>query len=371
MSYFYSSAIMNILDRITTIGYNPSLNSYEQTRIKLINISSAFALISIFLFNLSFCIIDFKNTIVMVIMLSLFFIPFGYVLILNSKGKYVAAKLLSLIASTASIFIPCIFLGSKFEFQHLFLVLTIGPFLINGYLTTIFITILNASAFIYVDFFYKSQLLSLDGVLMRDSIVLIYSIATISISFIILAILLINFQLVLIKEDKELEIALESITILANCDNLTSLYNRRAFNEIMLNEVKKIISQTTLSLIISDIDHFKNVNDTYGHLMGDEVLKRISDELKNNLKEDYTIARWGGEEFIIMLPHTDISESKIVAEKLRLCIEELTFTSNMHITMSFGVTQYQFGEDISNIVKRADDALYMAKFNGRNRVEIG
>ena len=366
---------MNIFDRIAAIGYNPVLTTNEQTRIKLINISAIFALINIFLFNISYCIIDLKNTFVLVIILSLFVIPFGYVFILNSKGKYAAAKLLYLIASTASIFIPSgIFLGNRLGFHNLFLAISIGPFLyysIHDYLIIIMITILNVSAYCYVEFFDKSQLLPLDSALMTDSVTLVYNVAAIFMCYITLAMVLITFQLVILKEDKELKIALDKVTMLANYDSLTNLYNRRVFNEIMMSEVNRILKgESAFSLIIGDIDHFKKVNDTYGHLMGDEVLKKVSDELKNNLRENDSIARWGGEEFIIMLPRTDVIGSEMIAEKLRLCIQELNFINNMNITMSFGIARYQHGEDISNTLKKADDALYMAKGNGRNRVQV-
>lgn len=364
---------MNLLDRITTIGYNSALTTNEQMRIKLINVSAIFALTNMFLFNITYCIIDFKVAFDMILILCLFVIPNGYVFILNSKRKYAAAKLLYLISSTASILIPSLFLGNKFGFQNLFLAIAMGPFLyysIKEYLTIIMITVLNVLAFCYIEFFYKSQFLPLDSVLMNDSVVMGYNIASILMCYITLALVLITFQLVILKEDKELKEALDKVTRLANYDGLTNLYNRRAFNEIMMLEVNRILNGGFLSLIITDIDYFKKVNDTFGHLIGDEVLKKVSDELKSKLRENDLIARWGGEEFIVMLAHTDISGAQMVAEKLRLCIQELSFTNEMHITMSFGVSQYQQGEDISNTVKKADDALYKAKHNGRNRVEL-
>ena len=364
---------MNIFDSITTIGYDPNLDTNEQTQIKILNISVILSLLSVFSLNIIICIIHLKSTFVLAIILILFFILLGYVLILNSKRKYRAAKLLYVLSNIAILFILSIFLGNRFGIQTCFLVLTIVSFLyysIIDYITIIMIAILNLSAYCYIEFFYKTQFIPLSSALMSNSVAAIFKFAVILICYIILAIILFSFQLVIYKNEKELKAALDKAAKIANYDGLTNLYNIRAFNQIMMDEVNIALEgETSLSLIITDIDHFKMVNDTYGHLMGDEVLKIISVELKNNLREDDSIARWGGEEFIIMLPHTDISGSKMVAEKLRLCIQELTFTNDMHITMSFGVAQYQHG-DISNTVKKADDALYMAKHNGRNRVEI-
>ena len=119
-----------------------------------------------------------------------------------------------------------------------------------------------------------------------------------------------------------------------------------------------------------DIDHFKLINDTYGHLTGDTVLKEFTNFCKNNIRKTDTFARWGGEEFVILMSETNIKEAKEMCEKLRIGIENLKIDDLPNITASFGLTQMLSNDTQENFFKRADKALYVAKNSGRNRVEI-
>jgi len=116
-----------------------------------------------------------------------------------------------------------------------------------------------------------------------------------------------------------------------------------------------------------DIDHFKRINDTYGHAIGDEVLKKVSSELQNQLRKVDLVARWGGEEFIALLPETEIVEAVSVAEKLREKIEMLIHENNEVVTISIGISMLEESESIDSWINRADKALYHAKKQGRNR----
>ena len=117
-----------------------------------------------------------------------------------------------------------------------------------------------------------------------------------------------------------------------------------------------------------DIDHFKDFNDTYGHLIGDEVLIMLAENIDKHVRNTDTFARWGGEEFVILFPETTTEEAKIVCEKLRISIEHLSHKTAGGITASFGITQYIENDTIKTMFKRCDDALYEAKENGRNMV---
>jgi diguanylate cyclase (GGDEF)-like protein len=119
-----------------------------------------------------------------------------------------------------------------------------------------------------------------------------------------------------------------------------------------------------------DIDHFKNVNDTYGHLVGDNVLINLARLVSENIRESDIFARWGGEEFILLLPNVDVSLAEKIVTELRLKIQLKEFEKVGYLTCSFGLTEYVRGDDINSITKRADDALYEAKESGRNRVCI-
>ena len=117
-----------------------------------------------------------------------------------------------------------------------------------------------------------------------------------------------------------------------------------------------------------DIDHFKNVNDTYGHDVGDSVLVEMSVLIKGHIRNLDSLSRWGGEEFIILCPQTGLKEAKELGEKLRLLIEQYEFKTAKSITSSFGVTTFKADDDQSQALKRLDNALYLAKEKGRNCV---
>lgn len=163
----------------------------------------------------------------------------------------------------------------------------------------------------------------------------------------------------------------ERIYLLATTDSLTNMTNRREFSRILQHEIDRAKRyDTPLSLIMYDIDHFKKTNDTFGHDVGDEVLVAISRLVRENIRSVDVAARWGGEEFMVLMTQCDRSAAGIVAEKLRQAIAMHRFDAVGHITASFGVTVLTTQDDFGSLVKRVDAALYKAKSEGRNRVEI-
>jgi len=154
-------------------------------------------------------------------------------------------------------------------------------------------------------------------------------------------------------------------------DKLTKIFSRTKFDDILEYESKRSIRyQTQLSLIICDIDHFKKVNDTHGHLVGDEVLKKITKEVKKYIRDTDIFARWGGEEFVLLMPETDLDSAKVVAEQLRSVLEKVHHQRVGIVTCSFGLTSFIPTDTFKKFLGRADDSLYQAKQNGRNRVEV-
>ena len=165
---------------------------------------------------------------------------------------------------------------------------------------------------------------------------------------------------------------------MAITDGLTGLYNRHYLNVHLENMVRQSISNgKPLSLMILDMDHFKLVNDTYGHDMGDEVLKKISEIIIKTVRSADLAARFGGEEFVVLMPETDAGQAYDVAERLRKIIEANPFalinsTESIHKTVSIGISVLDvFGDNVQSLLKRADDALYKAKHVGRNQVVKG
>jgi len=158
---------------------------------------------------------------------------------------------------------------------------------------------------------------------------------------------------------------------IAYTDSLTHIYNRLHFAHFLDIEIDKAKRYgSKFSIIFFDLDHFKKVNDNYGHLIGDEVLEEITKIVSKANRSADIFARYGGEEFIILTPETDISGALIQAERLRNEIEKYEFEKIGHLTSSFGVTEFNVEKDsVETLLDRADKALYLAKEYGRNRVE--
>ena len=127
---------------------------------------------------------------------------------------------------------------------------------------------------------------------------------------------------------------------------------------------------TPLSVIIGDVDHFKQINDRLGHARGDEVLKNVARTLQQGVREVDVVGRWGGEEFLVVLPNTPLSDGHAVAERLRSSVEEGCRLAHGPVTVSFGLAGYDGDQTVDGLVQRSDQALYDAKRNGRNQVVV-
>ncbi|MCG7497003.1 transporter substrate-binding domain-containing protein [Vibrio sp. Of7-15] len=158
---------------------------------------------------------------------------------------------------------------------------------------------------------------------------------------------------------------------LSETDSLTQVYNRRLLDDFLVkSESKASRYETPFSVILCDVDHFKEINDEHGHLIGDEVLVAIAALLKKNLRKADLLGRWGGEEFLIISTNTTAEQAAIVAEKLRVTIESHEFNHSNTVTASFGVSQYSKDSEINQLLNDADEALYASKKKGRNAVSI-
>lgn len=160
------------------------------------------------------------------------------------------------------------------------------------------------------------------------------------------------------------------LKILSETDHLTGIYNRIKFDDELDRWIRhKARYKGALSLIMMDFDEFKLINDRYGHLAGDRVLKDGVNVIKKIVRNTDIFARWGGEEFILLLPETSCDKAAALAERIRKALEEYEFHTGDRVTCSFGVVEIVEGETMQNAVNRVDELLYKAKGNGRNRVE--
>jgi len=178
------------------------------------------------------------------------------------------------------------------------------------------------------------------------------------------------------QRNRQLEELTQRLELMAITDPLTKVYNRRHFEGIIKKEFARVLRYNLpLSCLMVDIDHFKRINDKYGHDAGDFVLKKVTDLVSSSLRESDVLARWGGEEFIILLPQTKMDEAKRVAGRILKRVSNYKFDrlpENERVTVSIGVASVVDDVKADNwekLIKLADDALYRAKTKGRNRVE--
>lgn len=170
---------------------------------------------------------------------------------------------------------------------------------------------------------------------------------------------------------ESLEFERQRVEKLSITDRLTGLYNRQKLDQVIAEEAERAKRYDhPLTLILFDVDHFKSVNDTHGHLVGDQVLTGMAQTVSESIRAVDIAGRWGGEEFMVICPETDIAGCTELAEKIRKAIESVDFPVVGRKTASFGIAKVRTDEKIDAAIQRADEALYSAKQHGRNRVEL-
>ena len=253
----------------------------------------------------------------------------------------------------------------------------ITPFLLISIISGVIFLIRPFASFIIYATSYVAYYFSI-GLIITDQQVLLSNrvngITAVGIGF-LLSLILWNYNYTNIIQKRRFEIQQKQLEQMAYYDPLTDLPNRRLLEKLIKREFSSMqrYGHETV-MIILDIDDFKRINDTYGHLVGDKMLRQVADLLKNNVRESDTVARFGGEEFIILMPKASVEEGYVFAERLRKLIMEKRFTIGsitLQITSSFGVTSIDdiSSQTIEDYYSLADKALYLAKQGGKNRVE--
>jgi diguanylate cyclase (GGDEF)-like protein/PAS domain S-box-containing protein len=171
-----------------------------------------------------------------------------------------------------------------------------------------------------------------------------------------------------ITDYKHAEMELKRLAVI---DKLTGVFNRTKFKELIEREIERAQRYNKpLSMIMFDIDHFKKVNDTYGHVVGDYVLKTLAKIVRGAIRKIDYLVRWGGEEFLIILPESNLDKAQALAERIRQIIENHTFDNVGKITISLGVAEFKEGDTEDTLIKNSNGAMLKAKGKGRNRVEV-
>ena len=192
---------------------------------------------------------------------------------------------------------------------------------------------------------------------------------TLPLFIIIIIILIVNAKMR--AEIKKRKVAEKALMNYANKDSLTKVFNRRKIEKIMTSQIKKAKeSNSTFSIIFLDIDDFKSINDTLGHIKGDHVLVSISKLVSKHVRTSDYVGRWGGEEFIVILPNTNEKQAVKVAEFLKELIINKDLKIGKTLTSSFGVTEYKKDDTKADLIRRADQAMYYVKENGKNNIKV-
>jgi diguanylate cyclase (GGDEF)-like protein len=180
----------------------------------------------------------------------------------------------------------------------------------------------------------------------------------------------------IVKLQENLFDACRALKQQATHDQLTDLWNRRAIHEFIVQEASRAERENApIGVVLADIDHFKLINDTYGHFVGDGVLRQVAERLRSELRDYDRIGRYGGEEFLVALPGCNAADAVRQAERLRSAIQQAPFSvsgARLTVTISAGVAVDEAGgkPDVNSLLQRSDLALYRAKHSGRNRVEL-
>jgi diguanylate cyclase (GGDEF)-like protein len=242
---------------------------------------------------------------------------------------------------------------------------------------------LNTRQFLYVSAFilltYGIDIILLKLFRRQDIVIHVEIFQWLALAIVLISVSFIGGNISALRHDlytsrKKLQASLGKIKEMAILDDLTGFFNRRHLMELLETEYNRSVrTGAVFSLAMMDLDKFKNVNDTFGHQIGDKVLITFSSIIRSVLRKSDFCGRYGGEEFLIVLTQTDLQDAKIFAERMRACVEESFFPdlgNKFRITVSIGLAEHRTNEDIDKTISRADEALYRAKKNGRNRIEV-
>jgi diguanylate cyclase (GGDEF)-like protein len=368
---------MGKIKKLFNLGTTSNQSGNQQRMVMLTNLAGVIGGFSYFGFALGYAILNPKIFWPVII----FDIIFGILLLItvffNFKKKYVFASVwANLMTGFPVFFILWVYMGYQIGNHYLFVVFAILPL----------VTIYNRSKRCMI-FFGASNIAflllilnhvpnnSLAAYIPASIITIIYyfsmifSLSLMIIMFLIYTLLIDRYEKDLLEKSNNLQKLYEEVSRLAREDPLTGAFNRRKMDELIQSEtIRSDRYKTFFSMIIFDLDDFKEVNDQFGHDVGDGVLIQLIEAVKSDLRSVDAVGRWGGEEFVILLPGIKIHQAVFVAQRVLTKIAKTEFSGGIHITASFGVAQRMSGESFENFYRRLDQAMYKAKSNGKNQV---
>ncbi len=372
----------NLASAISRIDEKAGLDETDRRRLVILQYCNCLAIFSMMLFIVLYLLAD-PTILLLPILLSGICIPLYLLSMwLNRKGLALPAKLLFFSVFTASAFLSTAFLLGRAPGVHFyFLLAAVVPLFIWSIKKPFWILLFmaaNLASFCYIQYRVDESNLLIKE--FPGQWLVFFNALSVVAVYLITVLILVLFQQRAEEDAKTLnakarimEDLMRKFEELSNTDTLTNLHNRRAMLIWMEEErIRMNRNHTAFAVIICDIDFFKDINDKYGHEAGDAFLIAIGGRLKTSLRDVDRLARWGGEEFLILLPDTFIEGALTVAEKLRQGIETLRVPwngKNLQATMTFGVAMHDITHtDLDKTIRNADAALYRGKNSGRNRV---
>jgi len=365
---------MNTLKAILNTGIEHNMPLSQKSRIKILNASLLTAATNIVLYNLLFLLfakplifdLSFFRYICALIILSTWW--------LNKHKHFVLSAHIILIFSMLSVFQSAYYiLGPDFGYQKYFIIFSVLPFLFfpkEMYWARILYTLSNSTLYFYLENYDYNYLFKTNVNFYNSSIATAFDHANLAIGFLTVFSTLIIYEYIILQDEKALRNALELAQYNANHDYLTKALNRKAMTDIINEKINFMESADKLfSVIMFDIDNFKNINDSYGHLTGDDILYKLSFLIQEKYGHQLTFSRWGGEEFLIVIDSCNLDQCIKIAESIRKSIYDYDFAIKTPITISLGATIFMKQDTFSTLLSRVDKLMYQAKGNGKNRVE--
>lgn len=365
------------LFRLMQTGSHKNLTGSQQRAIFMTNFSAAGAIASYVGFALLYFILD-KDTLFPVILVNVVAIVFLFpVFYFDFTRRYTLAATWMILGVSLPVFINLrLFLGYRGGSHIFFVLFSLLPILTIQEYRKRLTSLLSGMNLLF--FFFTYRHLPTPELLSVFTPVMIKSIELFTMGFVLITIVLVFFinqriidryEIELTEKRMSLETALVEVRNFATLDALTGILNRGHMERRIREELARGNRYGfPISLILFDIDHFKQINDQYGHDIGDIVLKKMVDTVAGKIRETDALGRWGGEEFMLLLPYTDAKNADLVAQKLCRSLGWVDHGECGKITASFGVAQWISNESFADLYKRLDNALYAAKSAGRNRV---
>jgi diguanylate cyclase (GGDEF)-like protein len=282
------------------------------------------------------------------------------------------AKNLFLSASTLVIlFTAKVYLGPDFGFQTYLLIFIVMPYVAfsnKERFFSFFYSIANMIFFYYIQYGNYDFFMKTNSEFYESGIPHVFNVITTLTAFSTVIIIMIILNNIISANEKILKEALGKANYYADYDHLTGIYNRRKTSKILEEKCKSFLEEENFVVVMCDIDHFKKINDYYGHPAGDVIIKEVTEVIASKLRKHDALGRWGGEEFLIIISNINLNQGISLVEEIRREIEKKIFHLDIRVTMSFGLAEYSSDKNSQTIISEADNFMYFAKENGRNQI---